>query len=324
MELYALHKQAISGDAPSSLSTQSAAERAKYQAWRNKSGISKSEAMKLYLQESDRQIRVYDHQQTPALTENPQQGQQQTPLNTPAALEDSNGGTDEEQQPRGLAAIPLLCAAASESRQAYLRRLANTRIEQAWWGRQEPLTATPGSLFALPEALLIGFAALIERFSLTAEGFVPMIPIDVLRSFLWPTHNSLLALWMSYILVATAWTAAVELSQTIVWGSRRTGLNLETVWKEEVVWCAQSVGTLTEPHQPLTARLTGLFLWPYGLLVSIANATGAVLWKAVFYTTFLCITWWYWLLVLPSLGLALLGLSVIAGNCFGVIELAGA
>jgi len=331
LELYALHKQAISGDAPETLSTQSAAERAKYQAWRSKSGVIKSEAMRLYLQESDRQARVYGHQQPLTLPENPQQAQQQeqqqTPLNTPAArLEDSNDSStaeQEQQRPRGLAAIPLLCAAASESRQAYLRRLANTRAEQAWWGRQEPLTATPGSLFALPEALLIGFAALVERFSLTAEGFLPMIPIDVLRSFLWPAHNSLLSLWMAYILVATGWTAAVELSQTIVWGSRRTGLSLDTVWKEEVVWCAQSVGTLTEPHQPLTARLTGLFLWPYGLLVSIANAMGAVLWKSVFYTAFLCMTWWYWLVVLPWLGMALLVLSIFAGNCFGVIELAG-
>ena len=36
LELYALHKQSISGDALDSLSTQSAAERAKYQACRNK------------------------------------------------------------------------------------------------------------------------------------------------------------------------------------------------------------------------------------------------------------------------------------------------
>ena len=273
--------------------------------------------MRSYIHESDRQLRVYGTQQSSV---------GQTPENTPAI---ENGTTNNSnsnnggEQPRGLAAIPLLCAAASESRQAYLRRLANTRVDQAWWARQEPLTATPGSIFALPEALLIAYATLIERISLTAEGFVPMIPIDVLRSFLWPTHNSLLSLWMSYILVGTAWTAVVELSQTIVWGSRRTGLALDVVWKEQVVWCAQSVGSLAEPHQPLTARLAGLFLWVYALLVSLASTPGSIVWKSVLYTFFLCITWWYWLVTLPSLGVALLFLSMLAGNCIAVIELAG-
>ncbi|KAL7559389.1 hypothetical protein ACA910_008012 [Epithemia clementina (nom. ined.)] len=334
LELYALHKQAASGDAPESLSTQSAAERAKYQAWQGKAGLSRSEAMRLYMQESDRQLRVYGTTATP--TPLPPS---QTPLNTPAGSSSLQNGTASEQQqhsqsprsgqgqeqpPRGLAAIPLLCAAASESRQAYLRRLANTRVDQAWWARQEPLTATPGSLFALPEALLIGYATLVEHISITAEGFLPMIPVDVFRSFWWPTHNSLLTLWMAYILVATAWTAALELTQTIVWGSRRTGLALDVIWKEEVVWCAQSVGSLAEPHQPLTARFMGLCLWFYALLVSLASTPGSMVWKSVLYITFLCVfTWWYWLVVLPWLGLSLLGLSLLAGNCIAVIELAG-
>ena len=317
-----MHKQAISGDAPSSLATQSAAERSKYQAWLNKSGLSRPEAMRLYLQESDRQLRVYGHERS---CNNGQEQEQQQP---PAAISNGNhnntenGGSD-QQQTRGLAAIPLLCAAASESRQAYLRRLANTAVEQAWWGRQEPLTAIPGSILALPEALLIGFAALIERICLTAEGFIPMVPIDVLRSFLWPMHNSLLALWMGYILVATSWTAAVELSQTVVWGSRRTGTTLEVVWKEQVIWCAQSVGTLAESHQTLTARLTGLSLWVLALLVSFANTPGSILWKSIAFVVLLCSTWWYWLVVLPWSGVALLFLSILAGNCFALIELAG-
>lgn len=316
LELYALHKQAVSGDAPESLATQSAAERAKYQAWRGKSGLSQQEAMRLYLQEGDRQIRVYGR--APNALENSQP--QQTSHNTQAALEDRERG---DQLLRGLAAIPLLCAAASESRQAYLRRLANTSLEQAWWGRQEPLTAAPGSLFSLPESILIGFAALLERISLTADSIVPIIPIDVVRSFLWPSHNSLLALWMAYILNTTAWSAAIDLTQTIVWGSRRTGLSLESAWKEQVIWCARSVRTLTEPHQPLTARIMGLSLWPYGPLVNLANAMGPVLWKATFYVAFLCCTWWFWWVVLPWLGLGLMSLSFLAGNCFCLIELAG-
>ena len=313
-----MHKQVVSGDAPQSLSTQSAAERAKYQAWQAKAGLSRSEAMRLYVQESDRQLRVYGSQ--PIYR---QQQQQQTPQNTPALLQ--NGRTQQQQrQPRGLAAIPLLCAAASESRHAYLRRLANTSNDQGWWGRQEPLTAIPGSIFALPEALLLGTATLIERISLTAEGYVPIVPIDVLRSFLWPTHNSLLSLWMAYILVATAWAAAVELCQTLVWGSRRTGLTLDIIWTEQVVWCAQSVTSLVEPQYALTTRITGLFLWFLTLLTSLANTPTSIVWKSVLYITFLCLTWLYWLVLLPFLGVGLLYLSLfLVGNCIAVIEMAG-
>ena len=279
--------------------------------------------MRFYMQESDRQVRVYGQ----AATENNSMIgaedtlSQQSPVIGP---ETSNGGGyGSAEHPRGLAAIPLLCAAASESRQGYLRRLANTRTDQAWWGRQEALTATPGSLFAFPEMLLIGFAALIEKISLTAEGYLPMIPIDVLRSFLWPMHNSLLSLWMGYIIIATSWTAVLELTQIIVWGSRRTGFSLELIWKEQVIWGAQSAGTLAEPYQTLTARLVGLFLWFYVLLVSLVNPPSSVVFKSVLYTFFLCSTWWYWLVVLPWLGAGLLCLSVLAGNCFALIELAG-
>eukprot|EP00339_Tiarina_fusa_P003385 CAMPEP_0117067906 /NCGR_PEP_ID=MMETSP0472-20121206/47551_1 /TAXON_ID=693140 ORGANISM="Tiarina fusus, Strain LIS" /NCGR_SAMPLE_ID=MMETSP0472 /ASSEMBLY_ACC=CAM_ASM_000603 /LENGTH=105 /DNA_ID=CAMNT_0004789673 /DNA_START=23 /DNA_END=336 /DNA_ORIENTATION=- len=60
LELYAWHKQAVSGDAPATFSTAaSAAERAKYQSWRSKSGTNQADAMRAYLQESDRQLRVY-------------------------------------------------------------------------------------------------------------------------------------------------------------------------------------------------------------------------------------------------------------------------
>ncbi|KAL7571865.1 hypothetical protein ACA910_002939 [Epithemia clementina (nom. ined.)] len=351
LELYALHKQAISGDAPSSLSTQSVAERAKYQAWLNKAGLTRSDAMRLYLQESDRQLRVYGHADSdindhddPHKVNKPQPQQQRAAIkdgtsnenrsNNNSTTNNDNGRGD--QQTRGLAAIPLLCAAASESRQAYLRRLANTRPDQAWWGRQEPLTATPGSLAALPEAMLIGFSALLEQVALRAEGVVPdaLFPmIDVLRSYLWPTHNTLLSLWMGYVLIATAWMAALECTQTIVWGSRRRsgsngangGVTLPSIWKEQVLWCAQSVGTLAESHQTLTARLVGLFLWGVIFLIRVANYCGPVLWtKCLAYTLLLCATWWYWFLILPGLGVSLLFVSLfVAGNCFALIELAG-
>jgi hypothetical protein len=353
LELYALHKQAVSGDAPSSLATQTAAERAKYTSWRTKSGLSQQEAMRLYLAESERQVRVYGGGQAVVTAAGAGSGgmpgsQQQTPLNSPALQDGSSQSSRAAQQqaarqPRGLAAIPLLCAAASESRQAYLRRIANTRLEQAWWSRQEPLTAVPGSLWALPEALLIGTAALVERISLSMAdinqnnntsnsssnggGMVMIagiIPPQVLQSFLWPLHNLSLALWMEYILVSTAWNAAVELMQTMVWGSRRTGLSLECIWKDQVSWSAQTVSTLTEGHQPVTARLIGLAVWPFGLLVAMAQAAPlSVLWQSLFYTSLLCLTWWYWLCVVPWMGGCLVVGAAVSGCCFALIEMAG-
>ena len=312
LELYALHKQAVSGDAPASLSTQTAAERAKYQSWKSKAGLSPTEAIRLYMQEADRQIRVYGGGLT-TMNSNGSSGHSSLPSM-------SNGGDETSQQPRGLAAIPLLCAAASESRPAYLRRLANTRLEQAWWRRQEPLTATPGSLWAIPETILLAVASFLEYVSLTADGRIPL-PAGVVQSFLWPLHNCFLSLWMAFILVMTAWTAAWEMLETVIWG--RTGLALEVVWKDQIQWSAQSTRTLTESHQPLTARLMGLVLWPFTVLVLVASTPGQVLWKAVAFCGLLGVTWWYWFLVLPFVAFWLLGAAILAGNCFGLIELAG-
>jgi len=265
--------------------------------------------MRLYLQESERQVRVYGMSNTA------------TPQTTPA-IEQERTVPQQQQQPRGLAAIPLLCAAASESRQAYLRRLANTLPEQAWWTRQEPLCASPGTLWALPETALIKFASIVERISLGCDGVVPL-PAPVVQSFLWPLHNCLLALWMGLILVSTAWTAAYQIVTTVIWGSRRTGFSLPGIWKDEVQWSCQSVHILTEGHQPLTARLVGLAVLPLTVLVGLANMASNALPASLLYTAALVLTWWYWFLVLPFMAAWMLGFANMAGNCFALIELAG-
>ena len=60
LELYALHKQAISGDAPASYPADGGtAEKARYQAWKAKRGLTADEAMAAYIAECDRQVRVY-------------------------------------------------------------------------------------------------------------------------------------------------------------------------------------------------------------------------------------------------------------------------
>lgn len=300
LELFALHKQAVTGDAPASLpSSATGPEKAKYQSWRSKSGLSVAEAMQLYLQESDRQVRVYG---TTALP--------QTPLTTPNSTPGNNNNT-----PRGLAAIPLLCAAASESRPAYLRRLGQTPLESAWWGRQEPLCASPNTLASLPESLVIMMARLIEYVSLSSST-------RALQAFLWPVHNCLLSTWMGVILLSTIMEYAWAMLRTIVWGARRTGITLASVWNERIPMVSQSISSLCESHQALSCRLVGLIFLPIPTTTNVLQQSSLTL-ATVIYLVLLSMTWWYWFLVVPWLVACLLGTALASGTCFGLIDLAG-
>lgn len=271
--------------------------------------------MRLYLQESDRQLRVYG-------SDNGAVSTAQTPQNTPNVNTGSSAS-----QPRGLAAIPLLCAAASESRQAYLTRLAHT--SSSWWSRQEALCAAPQTVGSLPETLLLFIATGVEHMALhwgKEDGGLMILPSAVLQSILWPLHHTLLCLWMGLIVVLTSWGAAWDLATTTVWGTRRTGHTLIGIWKDAIELCAQSVHVLTESHQPVGARVVGLFLSPYPLLVQVSQVlipyTTNDLVASVLYIAALMITWWYWILVLPWIVVFLLWVSMVAGGCFGLIELA--
>ncbi|GKZ01536.1 hypothetical protein MPSEU_001104200 [Mayamaea pseudoterrestris] len=318
LELYALHKQALSGDAPPHLTTSTANERAKYNAWKSKSGLSAQEAMRLYVQECERQVRVYGSASSnAAAAENPNEADHVASSAVSSVASTSTTTTS----PRGLAAIPLLCAAASESRVSYLRRLSNTQPHQAWWSRQEALCAPhTHSILALPETLLIKLAGFLELVALSWNG--PLLPAPVLQSFLWPLHNTFLSLWMGLILVSTSWMACLQLAQTIVWGSRRTGLQLSGIWDNVLVLLQTKRSVLVEQHQPLTARLVGLVLAPLHLIVSVAHKL-PLLWGSLLYIGAMCVTWWYWLLVLPWMGAIMLGAALVAGNCYALIEMAG-
>jgi hypothetical protein len=316
-----------------------AAEKAKYNAWRNKAGIDAETAMRNYIQEAERQVRAYGY----AVAIPNQSHSQSQPATTTTPPHPTN---------RGLAAIPLLCAAASEQREAYLRRIQNTHPNAAWWKRQEPLTATPGSIPAIPETLLLTVASWIEFLSIRVnpnEQFqCPIVITAVLQSYFWPLHNAFLAVWMGWILIASIIAGTYELARTILFGSRRTGRTLSSTWNDEIVFASNSVYTLTESHQPISARVTGLVLQPLPWIVSILQAIlgggGASnsnsnnisnnnnnnnhnnynpLWMS---TTFVIITmgsWWYWCIVLPWFFIVImLGTSLILGNCFALIELA--
>eukprot|EP00536_Pseudo-nitzschia_multiseries_P009974 jgi/Psemu1/202061/e_gw1.290.75.1 len=315
LELYAYHKVAVTGDAPPSLpSSASASDRAKYQAWRNKSGKSREEAMRLYIQEADRQLRVYGSTVAPI-------PHTQTPRSTPA--EGAHGGAAQlpaSSTPRGLAAIPLLCAAAAESRAAYLRRLAQTTLQTAWWIRQEPLCATRGNLAAMPESLLLSVARFLEHVTLTTPG------TNLVASFCWPLHKTFLVLWMLVILYVTVLESAAHILAILVWGSRRTGLSLHREWVEVVPLVAESVSAMCEPHQPLTCRLVGLVLLPFSVLVGFFNKslTDASVTLASFaMVVSVAASWWYWMLVVPGLMWSLLCTAFGVGFCFVLIEFAG-
>ena len=354
LELYALHKQAVNGDAPSTFSnTASGPEKAKYQAWKSKNGMSSEEAMRNYLQECDRQMRVYGT--TP-----------QTPHTTPNvrnASNSPNSGGNGTTVPRGLAAIPLLCAAALESRPAYIRRLAQTPQESAWWRRQEPLCAPPGNIGALPEMLVLVLARIVEYISLAANprhrggggghggGMPPLLlPAPFIQAFLWPVHNSLLSIWMGVVLVHTLVTSAGAVLQTIIWGARRTGISLSRVWNDQIALCATSITNMCEDHQAVSCRVVGLVLWPMPYVIQLLglgtigmnavrgvggggnnnnsntntnNGGGVGTLTCTMYCTFLIATWWYWLLVVPWLASCLLGTAISTGFCFFVIEMAG-
>ena len=327
LELYALRKQAIGGDAPTSFpADSSAAEKARYQAWKAKRGLTADEAMAAYVAECDRQIRVYGSSAASV---------PQTPTSTPNPVSpNSHAGTD-DIAPRGIAAIPLLCAAAAESRVAYLRRLSRTQhsatttgTTNAWWSRQEPLCGTPGTITSLPEALLLSIATFVEYLSLNSTRVLPF-PHSVVQSFLWPLHNISLAAWMLLILILTFISTAASLATTVLWGSRRTGLSLPRLWAEGVQPAATAVHALCQPHQPISVRLVGLLLLPYTAIVQgfcdgfVEPMIKSSLVTSLMYVCAMLLSWWYWIVVIPWIEAGIYVAAFWSGFCFALIELAG-
>jgi len=376
LELYALHKQSVSGDAPTSdPPSASVADKAKLTAWRSKMGLSQQDAMEAYVVECERQVQLYgtrddgsrssaggggnsgsgattSSSQQQQQNNNQQQQQQQqssgapassqstpmyhstTPQNTPAAQNNSNNNNDDGVLlcPRGLAAIPLLCAAASESRSAYLARLQVTHPSNGWWAKQEPLCLEVNNPLSIPEKLIIGIACQIERISLVVSEYmghgqaVSLLSPRVLQAFLWPVHNVFLSIWILWILVCTYLGSMVSMSQTLLFGAKRTNTPLGRLFLEEILPAARAVESLCEQHQTISVRMSGLALMPMMILCDVANGVvgrlGILVGSVVFVGMGAC-GWWYWLCVLPWLAVCSVCLAVMSGWCFGLIELSG-
>jgi len=325
-----LHKQAVHGDAPPpSKPLSSTAEKARYNAWVSKRGLQPPDvAMKRYVMECERQVRVYG---TTTTTESLQQEQQQQ--DTTTTLNSSSSSV--VVIPRGLAAIPLLCAAAAESRVAYLHRLSHTACTSGWWSRQETLLC--GNDNYSVESILLYTASTLESVSLKASSSLLFLPPTVLQSLLWPLHNVLLSTWMLYILVATFLASTWSLAQTVLFGAQRTGITMKASWRNELIPCADAAATLTEAHQPLSVRVVGLLLLPIvydkqvttslyraisgGNITQTASSYGILLASSL-HVVVLASLWWYWFFVVPSCGFAVFCIAGLSGWCFAIIQTA--
>ena len=314
--------------------------------------MKQADAMSAYITESDRQIKVYGTRDSGSSTP------QRSPLRSPMHQQQSRTPTQQQQQtadatsereqttnnnntndqggvllcPRGLAAIPLLCAAAAESRSAYLARLQVTHPSNGWWQKQEVLCLEPTNPLSIPEKVIIGLASQIEKISLVVSNYmgdgkaVSILSPRVLQAFLWPIHNVFLCAWICLILTTTYLGSVVMMIQTLLFGAKRTNTPLGRLFMEEVKPSARAVESLCEQHQVVGVRLTGLALMPLMMICdftsSLVNRVGILIGSMVF----VCLAvsgWWYWLVMLPWFSVCGLMLSIMAGNCFALIELAG-
>jgi len=324
MELYALHRQAVSGDAPkvTTSSIVPIAEKSKIQAWQSKRGMSQTDAMNYYVTECDRQIRLYgtasaSMSSSPALN---------TPRNTPATNPQASEDSALCLSPRGLAAIPLLCAAAAESRMAYLNRLKLTSPYNGWWARQETLTAEPGSMLSIPEATVLALASTCESLSLETGSVLSFVPSTIRQSFLWPFHNAMLSIWIVLIFIATLVESTILIIKSLILGTKRAGVGLPSIFEEEIFVASRLVTSLCQPHQAMTIRLAGLVLMPLGTLCDIVKTIldkSGYLAAAILFVFFNFITWWYWVCIIPWIAMGGLSMSFAAGACFALIEVAG-
>ena len=337
-------RQAVSGDAPQrDPPNLSVSERTNLREWRKKRGLTQAEAKAAYISECDRQIRTYGTAPRTAAanggggsgsTANARgsggRSGTQTPTNTPATPAENSSGGGSLLTPRGVAAIPLLCAAAAESRISYLSRLKSTgRPENGWWRKQEPLCADPGSPLATPESAVLASASKVEELSLLISsewsGSVPLPP-SVVQSFLWPLHNVLLAIWVLLIFICTHIGSGILLCKTTLLGARATGAPLGRIFSEDIGPASLAAQSLCEPHQAVAVRLTGLCLMPYvtqcNACRTVADRAGPVA-GGMAYVLLSVMTWWFWLCMLPWFAFAEICTAVFLGWCFALIELAG-
>jgi len=370
LELYAWHKQAVSGDAPLNdpnlPHTLSVLEKAKLEAWKRKRGNNQETAMKSYLNEASRQSKIYgtphphphDSQYCHRESSNHNDSSDTHTRNNNHMDDNDNHSSSCESPsltPRGLAAIPLLCAAASETRPLYLARMRSTQSpSNGWWRRQEPLCADANTYLAIPESLLIQFATHVEWLAIyTTSNHTPTTHTHTqtqtitryftssIPSFLWPLHNILLVTWMLILFLYTFLASNLLALQTLLLGRKRTNTSIHHIYQEELLPSQKALLSLTQSHQFLSVKLLGLVLYPllyllnitlflkhnnhhHHIMSSILPASSSQIIAVLTYNIAFALTWWYWILVLPWFAfLAIFGAIFCLGPCYALIDLAG-
>mmetsp|Transcript_30435 Transcript_30435/g.69678 ORF Transcript_30435/g.69678 Transcript_30435/m.69678 type:complete len:279 (-) Transcript_30435:110-946(-) len=277
--------------------------------------------MSRYISECDRQIRVYGTYSPPPPPSSPPS--RRTPPSTPAPSD----STSSPLTPRGIAAVPLISAAASESQLHYMDRMAVTIHTNGWWSRQEPLCLGPedNSILLLPERAVIIIASAVERMVLTLPKN-SIVPANVVQAAIWPLHNLLLALWSAYVLIFHLFRTTFDVGRTVALGSRRTGISISRSVGHGLVPAAEMARTLTAPRHSLSVRAVGVTMIP---LVFVGDGAswmlqegGSVITGILLVMTVVT-TWWYWTVVLPSVALMGFWAAIFCGGCFALIEFAG-
>ncbi len=327
LELYSLHKQAASGDCPANAASGkgSGADKAKFEAWKTKRGLTQAEAMSRYISECERQLRVYGSKGGPSTTT--MENTSDSPANPNAPTQASKST---ESSLRGIQSVPLLASAASEPMGLYTQRLSLlTSPSASWWSKQVPLcspsVAEPPLSYRL-ESMLISVGSFLERTALTPRALGP-VPSTVLYSMLFPLHVLLLTYWIALIYLLSLPATLYLVVKTLLFGSVSTGATLEDVIADTITPTASTATALLQSNN-LSApiRFLAVLLTPLTITTDVAVYTqevaGPVV-ASVAYTLMVACTWWYYIFVMPWMMGALGWASGMYGVCLGVIEYSG-
>ena len=323
----------MSGDAPDHMmnSDVSMAEKAKFNAWKKQRGLTQEDAMTRYVEECNRQIRIYgDASKQQQDSHNYSQSKASS---TSGKYTDGNGSL-----PRGIAAVPLLCAAATESLDAYKLRAGTANVSRnntSWWRQQEPLCADPGTPLAFPEHVVLGTACKVEDWMCLNNSFFNSN--NVLTAASYPVHNTLIAIWILFIYVCTFIGSTAVLVKTILLGHNRVGAGtIQDLFQQTIVPLGASTKSLVLPRQSLSVRTVGLLLLPLRYICQIStnvagadanineinSSTNSLVFGSIMYVWAGIMTWFYWLSILPWIAVSMLSTSFVVATCYAIIQFA--
>jgi acyl-CoA-binding protein len=331
LELWSLLKQSVSGDCKEPPPDSSKrAESEKWGAWKSKEGLTQSEAMARYITESDRQIHVY--------------GSLAGPSTSTVASSSSSvvGASPSSSSPplnrctlRGIASLPFLVSAASESRASYLRRLSVMTASSRFWDKQAALATTksegPTDFKALParvaNALENGILMLGKGVERLATSSVLGLNPTTLHAMSYPLHVLILTLWIALIFVVSLLSISVSVLLTLLFGSRETKMDLASLLDDGLRPTSLAASSLSARSHPLPLRCLAFLLSPLPLLASVVWRAREAFGDAPACACLLAVmgaTAWYWSAALPAVlfwfGGWSGGLATVAA---GLIEAAG-